>query len=116
MKRNLFPLLGIAVVVAIAATGVFYGLFVGKISGAAPAAAANPAGVVVVAHGVDRGMVLTAADVRLLPAGANRPDGAFGSVEDVVGRTVVKSLAANEPVIMNGLTGPTGGSELTLTS
>lgn len=114
MKRNLFPLLGIAVVVAIAATGVFYGLFVGKISGASPAAAANPAGVVVVSRAVDRGMVLTAADVRLLPAGANRPDGAYGSVEEVVGRTVVKSLAANDPVIMSGLAGAKGASELTI--
>jgi Flp pilus assembly protein CpaB len=114
MKRNLFPLLGIAVLVAIAATGVFYGLFVGKISGAAPAAAANPAGVVVVARAMDRGLVLTAADVRLVPAGAERPDGAFGSVDEVVGRTVVRPLAANEPVIASGLAGPRGVSELTI--
>ncbi|MBI2685368.1 MAG: Flp pilus assembly protein CpaB [Acidobacteria bacterium] len=105
MKRNLFPFLGIAFVVAIAATGVFYGLFVGKISGASPAAAAGPAGIVVVAHPVDRGMVLTAADLRVQPAGVERPVGAFGAMDEVVGRTVVKSLAANEPVTAVGLSG-----------
>lgn len=114
MKRNLFPLLGIALVVAIAATGVFYGLFVGKISGASPAAAHNTGGVVVVARAVDRGLVLTAADVRLMPAGPHRPDGAFGNVEEVVGRTVLKPLTANEPVTVSGLTGTRGASELTI--
>jgi Flp pilus assembly protein CpaB len=114
MKRNLFPFLGIAFVVAIAATGVFYGLFVGKIGGAVPAASANAAGIVVVAHAVDRGSVLAAADVRLQPAGADRPKGAFGSVEEVVGRTVEKSLAANEPVVAAGLAGTKGAGELTI--
>ena len=114
MKRNLFPFLGIAFVVAIAATGVFYGLFVDRISGAAPARGANAAGVVVVARAIDRGLVLTAADVRLQPAGAKRPEGAFGSVDDVVGRTVIKPLAANEPVIAGGLAGAKGAAGMTI--
>ena len=114
MKRNLFPLLGIAVVVAIAATGVFYGLFVGKISGAAPAAAGNSAGVVVVSRPVERGIVLTAADLRLEPAGAQRPEGAFGSVDEVVGRTVSKTLAANEAVTAAGLIGAKSSGALTI--
>src|SRR5688572_30097792 len=114
MKRNLFPLLGIALVVAIAATGIFYGLFVGRISAASTAAAANPAGVVVVARAVDRGLVLRATDVRLQPAGAARPAGAFGSVEEVVGRTIAKSLAANEPVIASSLAVAKSAGELTI--
>ena len=114
MKRNLFPFLGIAFVVAIAATGIFYGLFVGRISGAATTAAANTAGVVVVARAVNRGLVLTAADVRLRPAGAERPEGAFGSVDEVVGRTVVRTLAANEPVIATALAGAKGVAALTI--
>ncbi|MFN0101050.1 MAG: Flp pilus assembly protein CpaB [Bryobacteraceae bacterium] len=111
MKRNLFPFLGIAFVVAIAATGVFYGLFVGKISGAAPV---NPAGYVVVSHAVERGMVLTAADVKLKPAGPERPEGAFGSVEEVVGRTAAKPLASNEPVTAPGLVGAKGAAQLAI--
>lgn len=114
MKRNLFPFLGIAFVVAIAATGIFYGLFVGKISGAAPTVAANAAGVVVVTRAIGRGLVLTAADVRLQPAGAERPEGAFGNVDEVVGRTVVKPLAANEPVIAAALDGAKGAGALTI--
>jgi Flp pilus assembly protein CpaB len=113
MKRNLFPFLGIAFVVAIAATGIFYGLFVGKISGAAPPAA-SPAGVVVAARPLDRGMVVTAADVRLQPAGAERPEGSFGMVDDVVGRTVAKTVAANEPVTAGVLAGAKGASGLTI--
>ena len=111
MKRNLFPLLGIAVVVAIAATGVFYGLFVGKISGAAPASGQNTAGVVVASRAVERGNVLTAADVRLVPATEPRPEGAFGSVEEVLGRTVTKAYAANDALTATGLaaTKGTGG-------
>ena len=114
MKRNLFPFLGIAFVVAIAATGVFYGLFVDKISGAAQAPRANAAGVVVVARAINRGQVLTAADVRLQPAGPARPEGAFGSVEDVVGRSVIKPLAANETVVAGGLAGTKGAAGLTI--
>ena len=34
LKRKLVPLLGIAFVVAIVATGVFYGLFVGELKSA----------------------------------------------------------------------------------
>lgn len=114
MKRNLFPLLGIAVVVAIAATGVFYGLFVGKISGAAPTAGANPAGVVVVARAIERGNVLTASDIRLVPATTPRAEGAFGSVEDVLGRTVTKSLAANEAVTAGALASSKGAPGLSI--
>ncbi len=105
MKRNLFPFLGIAFVVAIAATGVFYGLFVGKISGAAPPQAAGAPGIVVVSRALDRGMVLTAADVKVQPAGPERPEGAFSNVDDVVGRTVAKSLTPNEAVTTSSISG-----------
>lgn len=114
MKRNLFPFLGIAFVVAIAATGVFYGLFVDKISGASPAAAASPAGIVVAARAVDRGAVLTAADLRLQPAPAERPEGAFGSIEEVAGRAAMKAMAADEPVTVAGLTGAKGVAVLSI--
>ena len=114
MKRNLFPFLGIALVVAIAATGVFYGLFVGRISGATPAVAAKTAGVVVVARAMDRGLVVSAADVRVDPAGVERPEGSYGTVEEVVGRTLVKPIAANEPLVASALGGSKGASELTI--
>lgn len=111
MKRNLFPLLGIAFVVAVAATGVFYGLFVGKASGAATAPAAASS-VVVLARPVERGMILTAEDVKVMPAGATRPAGAYVSVDDVVGRTVAKAMPASEVVTAAALLGGSAGGGL----
>lgn len=113
MKRNFFPFLGIAFVVAIAATGVFYGLFVDKISGA-PAAAVNAGELVAVSRAVPKGTVLSARDLRVHPAGAVRPDGAFRSVEEAVGRTTVKSLAAGDTVTSSGVGASTQAAELSI--
>ena len=110
MKRNLFPLLGIAFVVAIAATGIFYGLFVGKINGASPAPGPNAPKLVVAAKPLTRGQILTAGDVRLEAARADRPEGAFGKLEDVVGRTATAALAANEAVTASALAGGKTGT------
>lgn len=113
MKRNLIPLLGIAFVVAIAATGVFYGLFVGKISGAAPAAATG-ANIVVAVKALDRGTILRAADVQIRPGGGPSPSGAFTSVEDVVGQTIMNPLGPNEPVTAKALASAGASGSLTI--
>jgi len=114
MKRNLIPLLGIAFVVAIAATGVFYGLFVGKISGA-PASATQPAGqVVAVVRAMDRGTTLKAADVQIRPISGPAPAGAFFSVEDVIGQTIVVPLNAFDPVTSRTVAGAGAGSGLSI--
>ena len=113
MKRNLFPFLGIAFVVALAATGVFYGLFVGKISGAS-SAAANNAGVVVVSRSMPRGAVLTGSDLRLRAAGAERLEGSIGSAGEVIGRTLAKPLAADEVVTLAALAGAKGSGQLAI--
>lgn len=110
MKRNLFPLLGIAFVVAIAATGIFYGLFVGKINGAAPAPGPNAPKLVVAAKAVTRGQILKAEDVRLEPLRAERPEGAFSKLEDVVGRTATEAVGANEAVTAGALMGGKSGA------
>jgi Flp pilus assembly protein CpaB len=113
MKRNLVPLLGIAFVVAIAATGVFSGLFVGNAKGASPAAA--PAEMVVASRALARGMVVTAADVRMAPVPKDRPAGAVVRVEDVVGRSLLKPVGENEAVTADGLAGAAGqGGALTI--
>lgn len=110
MKRNLIPLLGIAFVVAIAATGVFYGLFVGKISGAAPSAAAGNS-IVVATKALDRGTVLKAADVQIRTNGGPTPSGAFIVPEDVIGQTITNPLGPNEPITAKSLAsaGVSGG-------
>lgn len=97
MKKNLVTLLGIAFVVAIISTGVFYGLFVGKLrsGGSGPSSS-----VVVAARSLDRGVVLQAADVKLAPwGGATPPQGAFTTLEAVTGLTLIAPLEANEPVL-----------------
>jgi pilus assembly protein CpaB len=96
MKKNLVPLLGIAFVVAIISTGIFYGLFVGKLNSAGPA---GPS-IVVAARNLDRGAALQPADVRLAPWGAAElPKGAFSELDKVSGKTLIASLQENEPVL-----------------
>src|SRR6476661_4767874 len=96
MKKNLVPLLGIAFVVAIISTGIFYGLFVGKLKSPA---SAGPS-IVVAARNLDRGATLEAADVKLTAWGtADIPAGAFTTVNDVKGLTLISSLQQNEPVL-----------------
>ncbi len=110
MKRNIVPLLGIAFVVAIAATGIFYGLFVGKIKDAV--ANAPKSSIVVAARTIPGGTVLKAADLKLLPwAGSEPIIGAFPSVDAVVGKTVFTSIDESEPVTQARLAGkgPQGG-------
>ena len=61
MKKNLVPLLGIAFVVAVATTGIFYGLFVGKMD-------ATPGkSLVVAAKELKPGEVIAKEDVRTVP-------------------------------------------------
>ena len=97
MKRNIVPLLGIAFVVAIAATGIFYGLFVGKINDAK--ANAPRTSVVVAARAISSGTVLKATDVRLMPWSGSEPiKGALATVGDVVGKTVFSPVDESEPV------------------
>lgn len=97
MKKNLVPLLGIAFVVAIISTGIFYGLFVGKLRSGGGAASQS---IVVAAHKLDRGTVLQAADVKLAPwGGAAPPQGAFTNVAAIDGFTVISAIEENEPVL-----------------
>jgi len=97
MKRNIVPLLGIAFVVAIAATGIFYGLFVGKIKDATANSAKS--NVVVAARALPSGTVLKASDVKLTQWASAEPlKGAYLTVEEVVGKTVFNSVEESEPV------------------
>ena len=70
MKKNLVPLLGIAFVVAIISTGIFYGLFVGRLKSATIAPGQT---IVVAAASLDRGAVVKPGDVKLAAWGAPEP-------------------------------------------
>jgi Flp pilus assembly protein CpaB len=108
MKRNLVPLLVIAFVVAIISTGVFYGLFVSRLR-SGPASAGKS--IVVAARNLDRGMILQAADVKLVAwGGADAPQGAFTAVSPVAGLTLIAPLQENEPVLQSRVASPTSGA------
>ena len=95
-QNNLAKLLGIALVVAIIATGVFYGLFVNKLS----SSTGSGKMVVVAAKPIPVGTVLAETDVQSMPWPAeSTPAGAFDSAQQVAGHTVLVPLAKGEPVL-----------------
>jgi len=109
-QNNLAKLLGIALVVAIIATGVFYGLFVTKLS----SSTGSGKMVVVASKPIPAGTVLTEKDLQLIAwSGEKTPSGAFDAPQQVTGHTVLEPLSQGEPVLAsrlasNGLGGGTG--------
>ncbi|HEV2444327.1 MAG TPA: Flp pilus assembly protein CpaB [Candidatus Sulfopaludibacter sp.] len=95
-QNNLAKLLGIALVVAIIATGVFYGLFVNKLS----SSTGSGKMVVVAAKPIPAGTVLAETDVQSIPWPVDgTPAGAFDNAQQLAGRTVLVPLAQGEPVL-----------------
>jgi pilus assembly protein CpaB len=94
-KNNMLKLWGIAFVVAILATGIFYGLVVNKLS----SSTANTKSVVVAAHSLRSGMVLAAADVKTIRwPGTQTPKGTFDNPDQVIGKTVFDAIGEEELV------------------
>ena len=86
-KKNMLTLLGIAFVVAVVATGVFYGLFVSNLKSNAPSRT-----LVVAAKHLDAGKTLTPADVKTVSwPSPELPKGAYDKVDQVAG-TVLKVM------------------------
>ncbi|MBI4893201.1 MAG: Flp pilus assembly protein CpaB [Acidobacteria bacterium] len=109
MKRNLMPLLAVAFVAAVVATGIFYGLLIPKLRNTA--SADNAGAIVVAARAVDRGATLRPEDLRLAEPGAQRPAQALTSLDQAAGATVLEPLAANQPltlplIVRRGASGP----------
>ncbi len=95
MKQKLVPLLGIAFVVALIATGIFYGLFVGKLQNSNPRYS-----LVTAARELPRGAVLQTGDLKLGTVEAPEPPkGAYTSVDQVVGQTVLVPISESAPVV-----------------
>jgi Flp pilus assembly protein CpaB len=107
-QNNLAKLLGIALVVAIIATGVFYGLFVNKLS----SSTGSGKMVVVAAKSLPIGTVLSEKDVQSIPWPVDQtPAGAFTAPQQVAGHTVLQPLAQGEPVLAARLASTeTGGA------
>ncbi|MGA2878403.1 MAG: Flp pilus assembly protein CpaB [Bryobacteraceae bacterium] len=99
MKRNMVPLLAIAFVVAIISTGVFYGLFAGKLRSSSdlPGHA-----IVVAARDLDRGTVIQPSDLRVSEM-QGVLSGAFSKPEEAAGATLLTAMKANEPLLQERL-------------
>src|ERR1700683_154535 len=108
MKRNMVPLLGIAFVVAIISTGIFYGLFAGKLRSSSDIPGHS---VVVAAHDLERGTVLQASDLRISEA-PGILTGSFSKPEEAVGATLLTPLKTDEPLLAERVVprGSPGGS------
>jgi pilus assembly protein CpaB len=93
-KNNMAKLLGVALVVAIICTGLFYMMFAMK------ANSQTGATIVVAAKALRAGTVLKAEDLKTVNwSAAQLPPGAHGNPEEIVGNTVFDPMAAEEPVL-----------------
>jgi len=98
MKRNIVPLLGIAFVVAIISTGIFYGLFAGKLRSSVGELPSQS--IVVAARTLNPGTVLHAEDLRVSEVkGAWK--GGFSKPEELVGVTILQAVQQNEPILQD---------------
>ena len=96
MKRNMVPLLGIAFVVAIISTGVFYGLFAGKLRSKPTELPGHS--IVVAARDLDRGTVIKPGDLGVSQMNGVL-QGSFSKAEDAVGGTLLEAVQQNEPLL-----------------
>lgn len=108
-KKNLVPLLGIAFVVAVVTTGIFYGLFVGKLD------ATGSKSLVVAARELKPGAILGKEDLRTVPWSTDElPKGTFESMGALIGQTVLQAVAEGEPVFESFLANRTGAAGLAI--
>jgi pilus assembly protein CpaB len=108
MRKNLVPLLGIALVVAIVSTGIFYGLFVSKLR-SSPDIGSGPQ-VVVAVRPLERGTVIRPTDIKLASWGSpEAPSGAYTTADKLAGLTVVDAIQQNEVVLNTRVASPDGG-------
>src|SRR5258708_21790463 len=98
MKRNIVPLLGIAFVVAIVSTGVFYGLFAGKLKSSSSEITGQS--IVVAAHDLQRGTVVNAGDLRESQI-KGELKGSFSKTKDAVGVTLLEAVQENAPLLQD---------------
>jgi len=105
-KKTFAKFLGVAVVVAIIATGLFYGLFASRLS----SATGGGHTLVVAAHPLKAGTVLKEEDVKTMPwPGDHLPKGAYETADAVVGTTVFDAISEEEPVLATRLASKDSG-------
>ena len=109
LKRRIVPLLGIAFVVAIIATGVFYGLFVGELKSATTRISNQ--NVLVATRDLPRGKQLEESDVKVSRwAGAEPLKGAFTNPSQIIGKPLMSNVSQNEPMTESKLSASSSGA------
>jgi Flp pilus assembly protein CpaB len=117
MKKHLAPLLGVALVAALIATGIFYGFLVTRLQASSESAPSSQ--VVVAAKALDRGSVLTAEDLATSQhSGPKAPAASFNTADQVVGLTLLEPLSANDALTAPRVSprGAAGGASLAIPS
>lgn len=105
-KKNMVKLWGIGFVIAILATGVFYGLIAPKLS----SNTGSGKMLVVAARTLKPGTVLKPEDVKAIPwFGPTLPKGAYENANDVAGNTVFDMIGEDEPVLASHLANSQNG-------
>jgi pilus assembly protein CpaB len=107
MKRNIVPLLGIAFVVAIVSTGIFYGLFAGKLKSSVGDVPGQS--IVVAARNLDPGTVVQPTDLRVSEV-KGIFKGGFSKPEELVGATIVHAVLQNEAILQDRVASRDGKS------
>jgi pilus assembly protein CpaB len=107
MNKNTFvKFLGVAVVVAIISTGLFYGLFASRLN----SSTGSGHTLVVAAKALKAGTVIGAEDVKTVPWPAEHlPKGSYESPDGVVGSTVFDPIGNEEPVMATHLASAESG-------
>lgn len=102
MDKRLITVILMAVVVALVITAIFYQIMVGRRTVQTEAPKKT---LIVAERDLAIGSVITYEDVRAMdyPAEAY-PEGAFANEEDVVDRSVVSPVLANEPILVGRVT------------
>ncbi len=104
-KNNMGKLVGVALVVAIISTGLFYMLFAMKAN-----SQTNGVTLVVAAKTLKPGTILASTDVKTIPWPAQQlPKGAFRDPKEVLGSTVFDTMAEEEPVLTTRLASAESG-------
>jgi pilus assembly protein CpaB len=98
MKEKIVTLFGVAFVVSVVTTGIFYGLVSTRFQGSA-AVSAGPQ-VVVATRPIDKGTILQKSDLKTATwAGKAVPAGAYTRPELLTGATLLEAVAENEPFV-----------------
>lgn len=103
--KNMKTLLGIAFVVAVVATGIFYGLFVSNLE----SSQGPQRTMVIAARDLAPGSILTEQDLRTIPWPAETlPAGAFETPKELEGQALFDTVGASEPIFSSRLVGADG--------